>query len=70
MNKRLAQKESENASRKEEDDEDKLFLLSLKEIKKIPEENKLDAKSEIIQTFKNGRKPRRHTYISIQTMET
>jgi hypothetical protein len=69
MTKRLAQKE--NASRKE-DDEDKLFLLSfVKEIKKITEDNKLDAKSEIIQTIKNGRKPRsRHICISVQTMET
>jgi hypothetical protein len=45
MTKRLAQKESENATRKEEDDGDKLFLLSfVKEIKEIPEEQKLDAK--------------------------
>jgi hypothetical protein len=68
MSKRLAQKESEDASRKEEDDEDKLFLLSLvKEIKKIPEENKLDAKSEIIQTIKKWQKTPQQTYLHFNT---
>jgi hypothetical protein len=66
MTKRLAQKE--NASRKEEDDEDKLFLLSfVKEIKKIPEDNKLDAKSEIIQTIKKWQKTAQQTYLHFST---
>jgi hypothetical protein len=36
----------------------------MKEMKKIPEQNKRDAKSEIIQIIKNGRKSRsRHICI-------
>jgi hypothetical protein len=63
MTKHLAQKESENVTRKEEDDEDKLFLLSLvKETEKIPEENKLDAKSEIIQAIKKWQKTLQQAY--------
>lgn len=44
-----------------ENDEDKLFLLSLlKEFKKIPESNKLEARCEIIRAIRNAQQPSFH----------
>ncbi|KAF9409686.1 hypothetical protein HW555_010976 [Spodoptera exigua] len=44
-----------------ENDEDKLFLLSLlREFKKIPESNKLEARCEIIRAIRNAQQPSFH----------
>jgi transcriptional antiterminator len=52
MTKHLAQMESKNGTRKEENAYKRCLLSLVKEIKKIPEENKLVAKSEVFKPLR------------------